>query len=204
MARSVTSVRAVVVGASAGGIEALSLVLRAVPASFPAAIIIVQHLGRGRLSVLAEIFAAKCALPLSEAFDKQPIESGQVYLAPPDYHVLVDRGPQLSLSIDPPVHYSRPSIDVLFESAAEVYRTQLMGVVLTGANADGAEGLEAIRRNGGITVVQDPETALYPTMPTAALALGAPNYVLSLEALCELIHKVGEAEPSRSLKVENE
>ena len=187
--RTLENIEAVVVGSSAGGIEALSGLLHELRADFCAAMIIVQHLSRRHESRLCEILAHKCVLPVHEACDKMHIEKGSVYLAPPDYHVLVDSkgGPHLALSIDEPVHFSRPSIDVLFFSAADVYRERLLGVVLTGANSDGAEGLEAVRRAGGATAVQDPETAQYPAMPAAALLLGKPDFVLSLPSLAELL-----------------
>ena len=174
-------------GASAGGIEALTFLLSALPPDFHPALIIVQHLPRDRASLLPGIFAHRCALPVFEAYDKQVIAPGTVFLAPADYHLLIDQGPQLALSTEAPVHYSRPSIDVLFESAAEVYRHALMGVVLTGANADGAAGLDAVRKRGGITVVQSPQTALYAAMPTAALALGPVDAVVSLDELAAML-----------------
>lgn len=201
MARALGGIDAVVIGASAGGIEALTQLLRALPTHFSPAVIIVQHLSRARLSGLSELFSSRCKLPVAEALDKQPVEPGHVYLAPPDYHLLVDKGPQLALSIDAPVHYSRPSIDVLFESAADAFRHALMGVVLTGANADGAEGLRAIRDRGGITVVQSPDTADYPAMPLAALALGQPDFVVSLETLCEMFEQM---QPARALSKHSE
>lgn len=203
--RTLENIEAVVVGASAGGIEALTVLLRALPVDFTAAMLIVQHLSRGRESRLREIFASKCVLPVRDASDKMRIKHGHVYLAPSDYHLLVDDedGPQLALSIDEPVHFSRPSIDVLFESAADVYQHRLMGVVLTGANSDGAQGLDAIRHAGGVTVVQDPETAAYPAMPAAALSLGRPDFVLSLALLAELLKTMSGSravslEPSKS------
>ncbi len=187
MGRPLGGIEAVVMGASAGGIEALSEVLQALPATFRPALIIVQHLPRDRASMLLGIFSRRCVLPVVEAYDKLAITPGTVFLAPADYHLLVDVGPQLALSIEAPVHFSRPAIDVLFESAADVYGVKVMGVVLTGANADGADGLEAIRAGGGVTVVQDPETADYPVMPQAALSRGPADYVVALPALCELL-----------------
>ncbi|HEX3848330.1 MAG TPA: chemotaxis protein CheB, partial [Steroidobacteraceae bacterium] len=144
---------AVVMGASVGGIEALSVLLPALPLGLRAPVFIVIHLPRDKPSLLPEIFARKCALPVREAEDKEPVAPGTVYFAPANYHLLLDRGPQLSLSADDPVHNSRPSIDVLFESAAEVYGDRLLGVILTGANEDGALGLATIHDCGGVTVV---------------------------------------------------
>ena len=134
-----------------------------------------------------QIFEPKCALPVREAEDKEPVEAGTLYVAPPDYHLLVDAGPRLSLSADDPVHYSRPSIDVLFESAADLYRSRLLGILLSGANEDGAAGADAIRRAGGLTIVQNPDTALSSQMPQSALRLFEPTYVLGLDAIAGLL-----------------
>jgi two-component system chemotaxis response regulator CheB len=185
--RSLKDVEAVVIGASAGGIQALSLVLPALPATLRAPIFIVVHLPRDRPSVLADIFARKCALPVREAEDKESVTAGTVYFAPANYHLLVDEGPQLSLSADDPVHHSRPSVDVLFESAAEVYGEHLLGLILTGANEDGAVGLAAIHDAGGITVVQEPDTAQAPNMALSALKLRPADWVLPLEKIADLL-----------------
>lgn len=161
---------AVVIGGSAGSVEALSVLLPALPAGLQAAVLVVLHLPRNRPSLLCNIFRSRCALPLREAEDKEPIVPGTVYFAPPDYHLLVDDGPALALSVDAPVHYSRPSIDVLFESAADAYGPRLVGMVLSGANHDGARGLAAIGAQGGLALVQHPDSASVRTMPEAALA----------------------------------
>ncbi len=177
---------AVVIGASAGGVQALSVLLPALPATLQASVFIVLHLPRDKPSVLVEIFKPKCALPVAEAEDKQPIAPGHVYFAPSNYHLLIDPGPQLALSADDPVHHSRPSIDVLFESAADVYKHRLMGIILTGANEDGAVGLAAVKDAGGITVVQHPDTAQSPLMARAALARRPADWVLPLEEIATL------------------
>lgn len=179
----VHGIDAVVIGASAGGIEVLSVLLAAVPAGCRVSFFIVMHIPRDRPSRLAEVFGARCVLPVKEAEDKEPVQPGTVYFAPPDYHLLIDRGPALALSGDEPVHFSRPSIDVLFDSAADVYGERLMGVILTGANQDGAEGLAAIRRAGGRTVVQDPASAAAAYLPESALEQGPVDAVLSIEQL---------------------
>jgi two-component system chemotaxis response regulator CheB len=184
------AVEAVVIGASAGGIEAISQLLPAVRSDCRASFLIVLHLPREGPSLLREIFACRCALPVQEAEDKAPIESGKVYLAPPDYHLLVDVGPSLALSIDEPVHYSRPSIDVLFQSAADVYGERLLGIVLTGASADGAEGLAAVASAGGITVAQDPAEALAPALPTAAIRTARVSEILTLDRIRDLLAHV--------------
>jgi two-component system chemotaxis response regulator CheB len=177
----------IVIGTSAGGVEALSMLLPAFGAGLRAAVFIVLHLPRERPSLLVEIFQPKCAVPVREAQDKEPIERGTVYFAPPDYHLLVDDGPQLALSADELVHYSRPSIDVLFESAADWYRDRLVGIILTGANEDGAAGLAAVHRAGGTTIVQRPDTAQAPLMVESALKRGPVDMVLTLEEIAGLL-----------------
>jgi two-component system chemotaxis response regulator CheB len=173
----------IVMGASWGGLRATELVLGALPGSFPTPIAIAQHRavdsGSGALS---RMLSLRSGLDVCEAGDKDPIEPGRVYLAPPDYHLLVEED-GFALSTDVMVQHSRPSIDVLFESAADVYGDRLIGVVLTGANADGAEGLVRVKRRGGVTIVQDPETAERREMPEAAIATGAADHVLALDAI---------------------
>ena len=127
-----------------------------------------------------------------EAQDKEPVAPGTVYFAPPDYHLLLDDGPQLALSVDEPVHYSRPSIDVLFQSATDVYRDRVLGVILTGGNQDGAAGLDAVRRAGGITVAQDPLEAQVALMPASAIELGAAEFVLTLADIAALLRTLAE------------
>ena len=177
---------AVAIGASAGGVEVLSVLLSSLPAACRASFFIVMHIPRDRPSLLADVFGAKCALSVREAEDKEPVQPGTVYFAPPDYHLLIDRGPVLALSSDEPVHFSRPSIDVLFDSAADIYGERLLGLILTGANKDGAEGLGAIGLGGGRTVVQEPSGAAVPFLPEAALQEGPVDFVLSLAQLQDL------------------
>ena len=174
---------AVVIGASAGGVEVLSVLLSMIPADCRVSFFIVVHIPRERPSLLPELFSTRCALPVKEAEDKEPVQPGTVYFAPPDYHMLIDRGPALALSGDEPVHFSRPSIDVLFDSAADIYGERLAGVILTGANQDGAEGLGAVRRAGGRTIVQEPASAAVAYLPRAALEAGPVDAVLSTEQL---------------------
>ena len=186
---------AIVVGGSAGGIDALLELLPALPATLQAAVLVVLHLPRDRRSLLVEIFQPRCALPLREAQDKDAITPGSVSFAPPDYHLLVDAGPQgphVGLSVDPPLHFSRPSIDVLFESAADHYGPRLVGILLSGANEDGARGLEAIAAAGGLVVVQDPASAPMPTMPQAALARVAVPHVLPPAGIAALLTHLHE------------
>lgn len=188
---ALNGIEGVVIGASAGGVQALSELLPAFPQGTAAAIFVVLHLPRDRPSLLTEVFSRKCALEVREAQDKEPVTPGTVYLAPSNYHLLVDEGPQLALSADELVHHSRPSIDVLFESAADVYRNHLLGVLLTGANEDGAEGLAAVHDAGGITVVQEPQTAQVSTMVRCAMQLRTPDLVLPLDGIAELFRAVG-------------
>ena len=186
---------AVVIGGSSGAIDVLNVVLPALPASFPAAAIVLLHLPSDRPSRLADIFGYRCALPAREAEDQQPIWPGHVYFGPPGYHLLVDHGPRLALSIDPPVNFSRPSIDVLFQSAADCYGERLLGVLLSGANEDGAEGLAAIHAAGGHALVQAPETAAMRAMPDAALARVPAAQVLAPEEIAAFLEQL----PARRL-----
>ena len=153
---------AIVIGASAGALEALSNLLPGLPADYRLPILIVVHLPSDTTSLLAELLRARCAIRVREAEDKEPIEPGVAYFAPPDYHLLVEQDKRLSLSDDEPVLFSRPSIDVLFESAADAYGSSLIGVVLTGANSDGAKGLKAVVEAGGAAVVQSPGAPMRP------------------------------------------
>jgi two-component system chemotaxis response regulator CheB len=174
---------AVVIGASAGALEALSVILPALPAGYRLPVIVVVHLPPHKKSVMVELFQAKCRVPVREAEDKEPIASGTIYFATPDYHLLVEPDKSLSLSCDDPVLYSRPSIDVLFESAADAYGAALIAVILTGANQDGADGMKAVAAAGGTTIIQDPHGAFACAMPEAALALCPDARVLSLDAI---------------------
>ncbi|HEX4024189.1 MAG TPA: chemotaxis protein CheB [Steroidobacteraceae bacterium] len=185
---------AIVIGASAGGVEALSVLLPALPARLQASVYIVLHLLSERPSLLAEIFTRRCTLPVREAQDKEAPGPGTVYFAPPDYHLLIEQGPSLALSVDPAVHFSRPSIDVLFESAADVYRERLLGIILTGANEDGAAGLQTVQRAGGLTIVQQPDTAQVPFMILSALKRSQPDFVLSLGQIAAVLHSLADAD----------
>jgi len=192
-ASTLSPIAAVVIGTSAGGVDALSVLLPALPAGLRAAVFVVIHLPRQRPSHLVEIFQPRCARPVREAQDKERVEPGTVYFAPPDYHLLLERGPTIALSVDDPVNFSRPSVDVLFESAADVYGSRLLGIILTGASQDGASGLQAIRRAGGKTIVQEPATAQVPVMAEAALKQGPVDFVLTLE---EIAARLGTLEPA--------
>ena len=177
----------VVIGGSAGSIDALAVLLPALPATLRAAVVVVVHLPRERPSLLCKIFGPRCAMPMREAQDKEPLEPGVVYFAPPDYHLLLDAGPTLALSVDDPVHFSRPSIDVLFESAADACGDKLVAILLSGANSDGAQGLAAVRAAGGATLVQSPASCTMPFMPEAALALMQPGHILPPDGMAALL-----------------
>jgi two-component system chemotaxis response regulator CheB len=174
---------AVVIGASAGAVEALSRLLPAFPADYPAPVLVVVHVPAGRGNVLVPLFQARCRAVVKEAEDKEPLRGGTIYFAPSDYHLLVEPDHTVSLSSDAPVLHSRPSIDVLFESAADAFGPALAGVVLTGANEDGAAGLRAIEAAGGRVLVEDPAGAYAPAMPAAALAACEAARRLSLDAI---------------------
>jgi len=180
-------VDAIVIGASAGGVEALMTLLPPLSESFGVPIFIVLHLPRDRPSLLAGIFSRKCHVTVCEAQDKEPVRPGTVYFAPPDYHLLIDEGPQLCLAADELVCHSRPSIDVLFESAADIYGPRLLGIILTGANEDGAEGLAAIHAAGGITVIQQPDSAQVKQMVVSALIRNPGSHVLDLHGISALL-----------------
>jgi two-component system, chemotaxis family, protein-glutamate methylesterase/glutaminase len=188
----------VVIGASWGGLAALEAVLGALPRDFPVPIAVAQHRSpSGRSDGLARLLGAYTQLRVVDVEDKQSPEPGHVHVAPPDYHLYVE-AEGFALSVDDVVAYSRPSIDVLFESAADQYRDRLIGVVLTGANEDGAEGLATIGRLGGYTIVQNPVEAERPEMPRAALRAARPDRVLALAAIAPaLIELCGAAQEAR-------
>ncbi len=176
-------VDAVVIGASAGGVDALLAVLSQLRPGFAPAVMVVLHLPPDRPSGLTALLAARCAVPVHEALDKAPARGGTVVIAPPDYHLLVEPQRTLALSVDPPVRYSRPAIDLLFESASVAYGSRLLGIVLTGGNEDGSDGLAAVRQRGGVAWVQDPTLAVAATMPAAALARAGADEVLTLQEM---------------------
>ncbi len=182
---------AIVIGASAGALEVLSNLLPALPSDYRLPILIVVHLPPDSTGLLAELLRARCAIRVREAEDKEPIEPGVAYFAPPDYHLLVEQDKRLSLSGDEPVLFSRPSIDVLFESAADAYGGGLIGVVLTGANSDGANGLKAVVEAGGVAVVQSPGSAYAVAMPEAAIAACPDARVLPVNEIAAYLREVG-------------
>ena len=175
-----TPQKAVIIGASAGALEALSAILPDLPADFACPVYVVVHVPPHSRSVLAQIFSAKCRLPAIEVSDKEPVAAGRIYFAPPNYHMLIEDEGHVALSSDAEVLFSRPSIDVAFESAADVWGEGLTGIILTGANHDGARGLQAVAAGGGVAIVQDPRTAYARAMPEAAIASCPQAKVMAL------------------------
>ena len=173
----------IVMGCSMGGMAAMERIFSVLPKDFPVPIVVAQHRYRTSGEALPSFLRRHSKLSVVDALDKQWIKPGNVYLAPADYHLFVDRGGELSLSVDAAVAYSRPSIDVLFESAADAYQAGVVGVVLTGANADGARGAARIKQRGGFVVVQDPKTAESAEMPQSAIAATRVDRILPLDRI---------------------
>lgn len=181
---------AIVIGTSSGGMNALKFLFSALPIEFGIPIIIVQHISPRSENQWIKLLNNNSKLYLKEADEKEKIEHGKVYIAPPNYHLMIEQNKTFSLTIDERVNYSRPSIDVLFESAAEAYKNKLIGVILTGSNSDGTKGIKRIKEYGGLTIAQDPETAESSYMPASAIAAIQPDYILSLENIIELLIKL--------------
>jgi two-component system chemotaxis response regulator CheB len=184
------NIEAIVLGGSAGALNALASILPALPPGFSIPMALVLHVARGRPSYLSELLGAKCALPVKGAADKEPISPATIYLAPPNYHLLIGKNRCFSLSIGDPVNYSCPAIDVLFESAADTYGSALAGILLSGANEDGARGLAYIKKAGGTTLVQSPENAFSRRMPEAGLRLAHPDYVLPFTEIAAFLARL--------------
>jgi len=165
--------------------------LERLPADWSLPMILVQHRSREQRDLLEEVLQAKSSLPVKQVEEKQRVAPGVIHVAPPDYHLLVEKDKTFSLTIDAPVRYSRPSIDVTFVSSAQVWGRSLVGIILTGSNADGAAGITAITEAGGLSIAQDPEEALFPAMPKAAIATGAVQEVLKLNEIATLLIKLG-------------
>jgi two-component system, chemotaxis family, protein-glutamate methylesterase/glutaminase len=178
---------AVVMGASAGGMRALDAILSELPGEFPLPIVIVQHLGAGVGDYLISLLNERCAITVKEAEDKEIVQPGHAYVAPGDYHLLIEPNRCLSLSADEKINFARPSVDPLFESAASCFGSGLIGILLTGANSDGAHGLSTIKRRGGMTIVQDPDGAEAPAMPRAAISALAARHIWSLERIAQFL-----------------
>ena len=182
----------VVIGVSAGGLNALQRILPHIPYMANYSVIIVQHLHVDTEKFHIDFFNSICQVKVTEANEKEKIKPGMIYFAPPDYHLLVEESKRFALSVDKKVNYSRPSIDLLFESAAEVFTNKLVGIILTGANSDGAGGLKKIQLFGGLTIVQNPEEAEMKSMPQSALLLQQPNYIFSLSEVANFLTLLGK------------
>ncbi|MFZ0267629.1 chemotaxis protein CheB [Caulobacter sp.] len=186
-------IKAVVIGASAGAVQALQAVLPTLPANYALPVLVVVHVPPRRSNVLLPLFQAKCRIPVKEAEDKEQGVGGVIYFAPSDYHLLVETDGTLALSADEAVNYSRPSIDVLFESAADAYGQGLVGVILTGANNDGTAGLKAVVEAGGVAIVEDPADAYASAMPYAALEACPTATSMNLGAIALYLSSLGTA-----------
>jgi two-component system chemotaxis response regulator CheB len=189
-ARRKTGYKAIVMGVSTGGVAALKRILGGVTVDFPIPIIIATHITPDSGDALAVLLDSLCAIRVKEADDGEQVIPGTVYMAPANYHLLVERGGCLALSVDPPINYARPSVDALFESAAVAYGPGLIGVILTGAGFDGAKGLLKIKNNGGVTIVQEPADAEMESMPVSALQLLQADHIVPLQEIPDLLTRL--------------
>lgn len=183
-------IQALVIGASAGGIDALLRLLPGLHPEFRFPVVVVLHIPEDRDSRLAEVFQQHLSMPVLQAQDKELLRPGHVYFAPPGYHLSIEADRSFSLSQEDPVHFSRPSIDILMTSAADAYGADVCAMLLTGASADGAAGMAAIGEAGGLTIVQDPQDAEISTMPAAAIRLRQPGIILALREMTALLAKL--------------
>lgn len=179
--------KAIVIGSSAGGLNALRTILTMLNADFSLPIIIVQHISPQSDNYITQYLDKLINIKVKEADEKEVIKGGTVYFAPPNFHLMVEENFTLSLSTDERVNYARPSIDVLFETASFAYGNQLIGIILTGANYDGAKGLNFIKKNGGLAIVQDPKTAEVDAMPLSAIKMTKVDHVFTLKQIGKLL-----------------
>ena len=184
------SYEAIVIGVSSGGMKAMKIMFSHLPKGFKTPIIIVQHISAHSDSQWIQLLNDTYTIDIKEADEKEKIEDGKVYFAPPNYHLLIEKNRTFSLTIDKRVNYARPSIDVLFETAAEAYKNKLIGIILTGSNSDGTNGIKRIQECGGLAIVQDPKTAEAANMPISAISAIQPDYILSLEDIIKLLIKL--------------
>jgi len=183
---------AVVIGTSSGGMQALKALFTALPKGFALPLIVVQHVGPRSDSRWITLFDAQSNIRIKEADEKETIAPGHAYVAPPNYHLLVEKDKTFSLASSERVNYARPSIDVLFETAAEAYKDKLIGIVLTGSNADGTAGIKKIKQYGGLVIVQDPRTAESAFMPASAISAVRVDHVLPLDEIVNLLSTLSE------------
>ena len=187
--------KAVAIGVSTGGVSALKFVLGALPADFPVPVLITTHITPDSDDGLALLLNTLSAIRVKEADEQETTSPGTVYLAPANYHLLVERNGNLALSVDPPVNFSRPSVDVLFESAADVYGSALIGIIMTGAGSDGSRGLLKIKNRGGLTIIQEPADAEMDSMPKSAMQLQKADYVVPLKVIPNLLMRLIQGQP---------
>ncbi|UII31014.1 chemotaxis protein CheB [Fulvivirga ulvae] len=185
-----TPYEAIVIGTSAGGTKLLKSMVSKIPSHFSIPLIVVQHIAPGSNSYWVKLLDSLSAIKVKEADEKEKIEKGTMYLAPPDYHLLVEHDRTFSLAVSEHVNFARPSIDVLFETAADAYKNKLIGVILTGYNSDGATGLKKIKENGGLAIAQTPESCEAPSMPKAAIEAANPDFILSPDEISNLLIKI--------------
>jgi two-component system chemotaxis response regulator CheB len=190
MAENAVSKQCVVIGGSAGGLPGMMYILGRLRPDFPAPIVIVLHRSNDRDSTLTTLLSHKTTLTVKEAEDKETIEPGTIYIAPADYHLLIEKDYSFSLDHSEKVQFSRPSIDVTIQTAAEAYGSGLIAILLSGANADGTAGLKDVRRHGGISIVQDPAEALVSFMPQSAIDEGVAAYMVTMANMVALLHRL--------------
>jgi two-component system chemotaxis response regulator CheB len=181
---------AIVIGVSSGGLKALKIIFSALPSNFAVPVIVVQHIGPRSENSWIKLLNDSCIIPIKEADEKEKVGTRSIYVAPSNYHLMIEKDKTFSLTIDERVNFARPSIDVLFESAAEAYKEKLIGIILTGANNDGTKGVKRIKECGGIVIIQDPETAESSYMPASAIAAVQPDYIQALDQIGDLIIKI--------------
>lgn len=182
-AQTVTCHKAIVIGGSAGSIPVIIKLLNALPANFQTPLIVCLHRTKNESAGMLHVFSQNCKLKIIEPDDKEELRNGGIYLAPSNYHLLIEKDRTINLSTDIPVNYSRPCIDLTFETASVAFKKNLTGILLTGANSDGALGMQAIYKNGGMTIVQDPAQCAAAAMPLAALKLNCVNYIMTIEQI---------------------
>lgn len=183
---------AIVIGSSAGGLQALKAIFLQLDTNFQIPIIVVQHISPHSDNYITTYLDRICKLKVKEANEKEKIEKGIIYFAPPNFHLLIEEDYTFSLTTEERVNFARPSIDVLFETAAFAYGKNLTGIILTGANNDGANGLQSIKKRKGISIVQDPKTAEVNTMPSSSIKLGNIDHILSLDEIARLLLKMNK------------
>jgi len=188
--KSSVKFEAIVAGVSAGGYAVLNQILPALKKDFPVPLIIVRHMHPNSSDYLISELDKKCALSVKQADEKEEISAGYIYFAAPNYHLLIERDRTFSLSVSEYINYARPSIDVLFESASEVYGNKIIGIILTGANNDGSNGMKTIKEHGGVTIVQDPDNAEMEMMPKSAIEATTIDYIVPANEIASLLTKL--------------